>query len=131
MTNIEITTPDWANRIRESWIGMALQYLRVHCRKAEWPVQFTSEDILHLIIKDGFPGPWDSRWMGAVFQRAKREGVIRNYEVMGVRQFRQVESRHKMPVWESATYHRPQTQSEKFDEYQYAREERALSTVRR
>lgn len=107
METIEYTAPEWEDKVRESWIRMALQYLRVHCKRGEWPVQFTSEDILHLLLQDGFSAPGDNRWMGAVFQRAKREGLIRNFEVLGERMFSVVESRHKMPVWESATYARP------------------------
>ena len=95
-------TPPNDDAIREGWIRMALQYLRVHCIKSEWPVQFTSEDILHIMAYDNFPRPDDKRWMGAVFQRAKREGLIRNFEVKGARIFSEVESRHKMPVWIAA-----------------------------
>jgi len=107
MVNINYVVPEWDAPIREGWIRMALQYLRVHCAKSEWPTQFTSEAISHLLPKARFPQPDDKRWMGAVFRRAKREGLIRNYEVLGVRQFREVESRHKMPVWESTQYRYP------------------------
>jgi hypothetical protein len=88
--------------LREAWVKMALQYLRVHILKQEWPIQFVAEDISHLLKFDGYPPPLDKRWMGAVFSRAKREGIIKNYEVKGARVFSEVESRHKMPVWTSA-----------------------------
>lgn len=94
---------EWeTSHLRESWVRMALQYLRVHCIKSEWPIQFTSEDISHILAFDGYPDPLDKRWMGGVFSRAKREGIIKPYEVKGVRVFHEVESRHKMPVWVSA-----------------------------
>jgi hypothetical protein len=89
--------------IRENWIRMALQYLRVHCAKNPLDM-FTAEEISKKAFEDCIPDPGSLRAWGPVFQRAKREGLIRQavHHVTG-HQYRSLTgSKHRSPLWEPA-----------------------------
>ena len=86
-------------KARECWIKFALQFLRVHCQNRDFPYRFTSDDILNLIVAEGNPAPLARDWMGAVFQRALREQLIKPCTVKGVRVWARVGVRRGIPVW--------------------------------
>lgn len=83
---------------REAWIRLALQYLRV--RRARLPAAaFTAEDVAIEMLVHQYPKPRDTRWWGAVMQRAKRESIIFPYYALGMPIKAPTRAGHLTPVW--------------------------------
>lgn len=83
---------------RECWVRLALQYLRV--RRARLPTAaFTAEDIAIEMLVHQYPKPTDTRWWGAVMQRAKREGIIHPFVALGMAVKAPTRAGHMTPVW--------------------------------
>lgn len=81
---------------RESWVRMALQYLRVRRARDTCGFQqlFTAEDLAIEMKVYRYPAPPDERMWGTIMQRAKRDGLIRD-----TGDKRLTRAGHRTPVW--------------------------------
>lgn len=58
---------------KDFWVSYALNRLRFELTYHP-TIVFTAEQFVEMFL---YPKPADKRWVGAVFQRAKREGLIK------------------------------------------------------
>lgn len=81
---------------KDTWVAFALQALR--CARIYDPRLWFSA---YAFIESLGPHvqPADARWSGAVFQRAKREGLIRNVVMCGKPLVVSTPAGHRTPVW--------------------------------
>ena len=88
-----------APAVRNGWINMAVQFVRVAVGRGLLH-RFTAGDVAALALRNDIPSPVDPRAWGQVLQRAKREGLIRPFEVLGRVVTKTSAARHRTTVWE-------------------------------
>lgn len=81
---------------KDTWVAFALQALRI-AKVYEPRLWFTAEAFINSL--GAHVAPADARWAGAVFQRAKREGLIRQVEMGGKPATALTSAGHHTPLW--------------------------------
>jgi hypothetical protein len=84
--------------VRSNWLRMAEQFIRVSLSSGALS-RFTAGDAAFAARCAGIQSPDDPRMWGQVLQKAKREGMIAQYSVLGVPQYGLSNAGHRTPVW--------------------------------
>jgi hypothetical protein len=85
---------------REGWINSMLSFMqRWLLHPASPGVAFTAEFFSAVAFENGYEEAADRRDWGAVFQRAKREGIIKVLHVDGKPQTAGTTAGHRTPLW--------------------------------
>ena len=96
--------------LRLNWLRLMEQFIRImrhstHVDGTRESVEFTAEDLETVAFNTrDIPRPADSRWLGSLFQRAKRDGLIRQVQsdYIGEPVTVLTKSRHRSPLWVAA-----------------------------
>ena len=84
---------------KEAWANLALSLMRGWLPRAQG-IAFTCDHFAaKMFDRYNLEAPADRRWMGTVFQRAKREGLIEVLRINGVPATALTPGKHRTPLW--------------------------------